>query len=83
MISLRIIFLNIHSGLFFSGIRIKGLYAFLTCFMHATYVVHLIILIIFTPSRRLNIWPEYEREIDTAYETYSLGMRNKQLENVE
>jgi hypothetical protein len=48
MISFRIIFLNIHSGLFFLRIQMKGLYAFLTCFMHATYAVHLIILIIFT-----------------------------------
>ena len=31
----------------------------------------------------LNIWPEHVREIDTAYETYSFGMRNKWLENVE
>ena len=48
MISFRMIFLNIHSGLSFSGIQMKRLYAFLTCFMHATYAVHLIILIIFT-----------------------------------
>ena len=31
----------------------------------------------------LKIWPEHVREIDTAYKTYSLGTRNKWLENVE
>jgi len=40
MISIRIIFLNLQSGLLLSDILMKGLYAFLTCLMHATYAVH-------------------------------------------